>query len=364
MPPNSNELELSLFGPGVGECAVLHLGDGCWMVVDSCLSESGDTPIALDYLRSLGVDTESQVRLIVISHWHDDHIKGMGRMVRACPNADVACSAAMACEEFFRLVASGNSIPVTVASSGIDEFSKVLEALRARPKARKNAGFSHWAQEGSRIYTSSNPCTVEVHALSPSAQAVTDSKHALAQLMPQVGKRLNRYHSVAPNSSSVVLQVKTPAVSILLGGDLETGDDSSRGWHAVVSSRVRPAEKSLAYKTAHHGSDNADHPGIWTELLLSGPIALLTPYARGPKPRPSSTDVARLKGRASHVYCTVVPPVKSPPKRDSTVERTMKEVVKSRMAIERRPGHIRMRVHVDGADHGYSLALARGAREL
>ena len=36
-PPRTDELEVSLFGPGVGECVIVHLGAGEWMVVDSCL---------------------------------------------------------------------------------------------------------------------------------------------------------------------------------------------------------------------------------------------------------------------------------------------------------------------------------------
>ena len=33
-PPAPDELEVSLFGRGVGECAVVHLGSGEWLVVD------------------------------------------------------------------------------------------------------------------------------------------------------------------------------------------------------------------------------------------------------------------------------------------------------------------------------------------
>lgn len=37
-PPVADELEVSVFGPGVGESVVVHLGHGDWMVVDSCLN--------------------------------------------------------------------------------------------------------------------------------------------------------------------------------------------------------------------------------------------------------------------------------------------------------------------------------------
>ena len=62
IPPKDNEFELSVFGPGVGECLVVHLGMGKWIIVDSCLDKTGTGPVALEYLNSLGVDIESQVR--------------------------------------------------------------------------------------------------------------------------------------------------------------------------------------------------------------------------------------------------------------------------------------------------------------
>src|SRR5262245_58961005 len=55
-PPASDEVEISLFGPGIGECSVVHLGGGQWMVVDSCIDRSTRRPVALEYLAEIGVD--------------------------------------------------------------------------------------------------------------------------------------------------------------------------------------------------------------------------------------------------------------------------------------------------------------------
>jgi len=55
-PPAVDELEVSVFGPGVGECVLVHFGEGEWMVVDSCLDRATSRPAALDYLTELGVD--------------------------------------------------------------------------------------------------------------------------------------------------------------------------------------------------------------------------------------------------------------------------------------------------------------------
>jgi len=54
VPPQPDEFELSLFGPGVGECIVTHIGYGQWVVVDSRLSPDTKQPIALSYLNRLG----------------------------------------------------------------------------------------------------------------------------------------------------------------------------------------------------------------------------------------------------------------------------------------------------------------------
>ena len=103
-PPKSDEIELSLFGPGVGECIVLHVGNGKWIVVDSCLDVDGELPIAVRYLTSLGVDISRQVELIVATHWHDDHIRGLGQLVGLADAAKFACSAAFMSDQFLRMV--------------------------------------------------------------------------------------------------------------------------------------------------------------------------------------------------------------------------------------------------------------------
>jgi hypothetical protein len=50
--PRIGECELSLFGSGVGECIVIHLGNGDWVIVDSCFGGSGERQlIGLGWLR-------------------------------------------------------------------------------------------------------------------------------------------------------------------------------------------------------------------------------------------------------------------------------------------------------------------------
>ena len=93
-PPGRGDFELTLLGPGYGESLVLHLGDGIWVLVDSCLDSDG-LPQALRYFESINVDPAEAVDLIVATHWHDDHIRGIADLVETCKKATFCCGAVL-----------------------------------------------------------------------------------------------------------------------------------------------------------------------------------------------------------------------------------------------------------------------------
>jgi hypothetical protein len=74
----------------------------------------------------------------------------------------------------------------------------------------------------------------------------------------------------------------------VLGSDLEVGTNRDTGWLAILGSNTKPTGKATVYKIPHHGSQNADLDGVWSEMLIPDPIAILTPFRRGnvslPKP--------------------------------------------------------------------------------
>jgi len=340
--PSHDEFELSLFGPGIGECAVLHLGEDDWVVVDSCLSRKSKQPIALEYLREIGVDPSRQVKLFVISHWHDDHIQGASDLLRECSAARFACSAALKCTEFLKLVQSNSHIKLVDHNSGVSEFAEILNILGSRDPSRFRVGPDHWLTEGLSLL-SPEKVGVQLTALSPSSQTVTDATLGLSELMPRVGAAIGRIVTPNPNALSVVLHVKLAGSGILLGADLENNSDCLKGWSAVISSELRSREKSHVYKVAHHGSDNADHPEIWSELVHLENFALITPYARGPRPLPSERDVARVKSRSNNAYSTCWPLPKKPARRKG-VDQTMNEILLKRVPLPPAVGHIRVRM--------------------
>ena len=124
--PKVDELEISLFGPGYGESILLHIGDGKWIIIDSCIDKKSNQPAALNYLKNIGVDPSKDVKLVVATHWHDDHIRGLGRIVEECTEATFVCSTAIKNIEFLQLLEVYRSRQTSNSNSGICEFISVF----------------------------------------------------------------------------------------------------------------------------------------------------------------------------------------------------------------------------------------------
>lgn len=359
-PPDPDELELSLFGPGIGESVVVHLGHGNWIIVDSCLDENA-RPVALGYLEAIGIDASRDVKLAVVTHWRDDHLRGIAQIVRDAESAEFTCSAGLRCPELFTLIGAHEQIRPVDENYGLDEFARVLEILSSRVSGRRPPSRHRWAAADMTLFSRQVPCDMRVTSLSPSASTITDSLHRVVRAILRPGQPIRRIPPIEPNDLSVVLRLEVRHHGFLLGADLERGPDERRGWRAIVNSR--PKASSQAYKVAHHGSEDADFDGIWSDLLVANCHVLITPYARGRVPRPAEADIARMKSRTPNAYCTSWPVAKSPPHRMG-VDSTMNEIAKTRRVIAKKPGHIRLRVPIDAAPSSASIELFNGALRI
>lgn len=181
-PPGSDELEMTVFGPGVGECIVLHLGNDDWIIVDSCTLPKDAEPVALQYLNRIRVDASTSVRWVIATHWHDDHIQGLAKVLRECRAARFAMSAALSAQQFLQLVLEVDAQNRLVKhNSSASELAGILEILESRATGTYVAGPSAYAQDGSRLFQGGYGGTAEVWALSPSAATVTNANANLAQ---------------------------------------------------------------------------------------------------------------------------------------------------------------------------------------
>lgn len=350
-PPAADEFEISLFGPGIGECLVIHLGNGHWMVVDSCSTDKKSRePVASHYLHSIGLNPSECIQEIVISHWHDDHTGGAATLVEQCPKAFIYYSAAIKTDEFMtltELLATRGRI-VDRNNNGIHEMAEVLHILAARAEKDKHYVAHHFrALITNRELQSltAGGQTVTVRALSPSDVAFNLSKLELRKLIPADGTPPRALPRPKRNPAAVALWIEFGDRAVLLGSDLEEPGEPHTGWSVVVSEH-RARGKATVFKIPHHGSVTGHCEAVWSEMLTQQPIAFTTTFSRSGLP--TGADIERIKRYTDTFACTTVPR-STLPKRDPAVERAMREVASGRRPLRGEMGHIQVRLRADGS---------------
>ena len=230
--PFDSEIEVSIFGPGLGECIVAHLGFSDWIIVDSCVRPDAKTPVGIEYLKRIGVAT-SRVKLVIATHWHDDHMRGLGETFRQCQNAKFACSVALKGNEWTTLVETYRNC-ISSAGSGLDEMRKVMQELDRRAK-NKEVVAPKFAISNFPLFQRDSPLPACVTALSPSDGAVASFQaNILSRLQPTPSKRRLRVPEMGPNDGSVVLNLRVGSSFILLGADLEERNRPGLGWQVIL----------------------------------------------------------------------------------------------------------------------------------
>ena len=313
-PPSVDEFELTLFGPGYGESIVLHLGGGVWVLVDSCLDTDG-APRALSYLESIGLDPAQDVALIVATHWHDDHIRGMTQLVEKCSRARFCCASALGKREFLAAVGALEGRHLSSAGSGIREIHRVFSRLGQRTPRQP----PKLALANRRIF---NQGGCEIWSLSPSDRNYVAFLRTIGGLIPSEGQSKGRVPDPSPNEVAVVLWVRIENIVVLLGSDLE-----KPGWVEILQSAERPTGKASVFKVPHHGANNAHDPSVWIQLLEPNPFAVLTPWRRGGHALPTQSDVDRILSYTPNAYGTARKslPARTTMRRPKMVDRTMRE---------------------------------------
>lgn len=333
---------MTLFGPGRGESVVVHLGGGEWLIVDSCVN-SHDHPAALAHLQGIGVDA-SAVRLLVASHWHDDHVRGLASLADSCSDASVVLSTALNRDEFMTLVAADEEAMI-LRHSGVREMARLMKTLASRTKKPE---FAHAER---RLYRRAAqpgipPC--EVWTLSPSSGSVLDALAEFANYTPRAGGPRLAVPRPARNPSSVVVWVEVADTRILLGADLERSSDVNKGWTAIVRSGARPPGRAQLVKIPHHGSIDAHDSEMWSELLVPEPHAGITPFVLGSARLPRQADTARILVNTPNAWLTRAPAAVKPRQRPRSVEKTIKSTVRSIERLSVDPGRVTFRRAADG----------------
>lgn len=339
VPPASDEIEVTLFGPGFGEAIAIHIGEQTWILVDSCIDPDSDAPASLTYLTRIGV-TPNKVRTIVASHWHDDHVRGISQIATICPQAEFVISCIFNDKEAAAFLAtySGSSAPGQ--SRGAKEL---FEAI----KQRENVIHVH--QRSNLLEMNLTTRHVRVTAFSPVQAAISQSIAHMARYLPRIDREtpINHAPELAPNIEAVVIHIDLDDDAILLGSDLE--NHPTLGWSAVVADSWTAAQRrATAYKVAHHGSYTADTPTIWTTLLMPDPVACMTPFNLGKHKLPTDDDKARTNNYTPHAY--ISSGATRRPNLDSTQLKRLADICKNLSRVNSGFGAVRVRKRLGAAE--------------
>lgn len=303
--PQKHTIEVSVFGGGIGESIVVHLGNNEWLIVDSLIGANKE-PIALEYLQSIGVGPEN-VKCLVISHWDTDHIRGMSKIVQECKDADLYISEAMNDKDIFKLYelfghvdsdGIGNFTSKFSSQTGTKELVEIIKIMLER----NSEGYKSSIKSVKESYLIFRNEYVEVMALSPSQSTMHSMMMKALKVAPTSLKR-NALSPLSNNHCSITLAIKYKEECIILGGDLEVSSISDSGWSgALASFQQLKYPKAKIFKVPHHGSETGYSKDVWEEMLCENAHAAVTAFS--PSGLPSKEDISRLKTHTDNVYLT------------------------------------------------------------
>ena len=355
-PPAADELEISFFGPSYGESVVLHVGDGQWLIVDSCLSPSTGEPQALEYLKAIRADF-SRIRAVVATHWDNDHIRGLSQCLVAAPNADFIISGAFSSEDFTTILRIYDKNPLGV-STGLEEIDRALRCARTRGRQPVLAFANKRLLEAQRA----GQQWAEVVALSPSDATVLEGHLNIGKLLQEVAKHRGRVTSANRNDRSIVLWIRLGNAIVLLGSDLEEAGDRDSGWSAITFSNIKKA-KATAFKVPHHGPNSSHLDEVSTELLEPNPPSVVTPWKVAARSLPTRQDVERLQGLTDQLYVTTIPQNKRRP-RSVEVDQMVRLTALDMGQVFLTTGQVRLRARAGSQPARWTTEMFNGAKKI
>lgn len=345
MRPSLDFAEINVIGTGggYGESLVVHLGNNEWIVIDSCKDPIKKEVLPLQFLKERGVSF-TDVKLIICTHWHDDHIQGISELYNLCTEAIFCCAKANDLKKFLKFVCLDyEKIQSAPSNSSTYEFNKCIDILNNRNSDLK------FANRDQLLYASKyKNLLLEVYSLSPSDHSLRLFDLKLSELLQDYIQTNRKLINQTPNDQSVVIYLKLGHHNFLLGADLEVSNNLKTGWDDIFtqSQVIKISNKCIYFKIPHHGSKNGFHKDQWKILVEKNPICTLTPWNKN-KYLPQKNMITKLKGLADELYITSQslgkPKAK---KRDRWTEKTIKTFNDSITEIKYYKGTITTKIDI------------------
>lgn len=355
--PQNDVFEISLIGTGggYGESVVIHLGNQNWIVIDSCIDPYSKVSLPLRYLKDKGVELGTDVKLIICTHWHDDHILGISDLLKSCENAIFCMARTTDTKKFLQFVGLDyHKLKSEASASSTIEIMKCFEICKNRNRPIKGAEQDRllWSNANSSINS-------KIYSLSPSDFVVNEFGLEISTLISDFGISNRKVVFQSPNDKSVALLVSVNDYCVLLGSDLEVSNSNQKGWLCILDTCqcVRVSEKASLFKLPHHGSINGYHVRIWEELLKPDVIAKLAPFNSGRK-LPQNDMLEKYLGHTNKLFITSFSTSSnSAKKRERSIAKAISKFNSSLFEIKYKFGIVRSRINVFDSDEIWETNL-------
>jgi hypothetical protein len=359
VPPNNDELEITVFGPRYGESVVLHIPEIGWGVIDSCVSRINGVHVvpALEYLNCILSDPYPKLAFVILTHPHEDHYKGIddilnkynGGVERVCRYHGVGT------RELMRYIVDRQEACKNDLPGLISVFRAMKDAAIPNGKAtpRRLSEMTVVFEKKGASIEKFGKTDIRMVALSPSSDSDDRYASSLARFRVKPGEPVRFVGDEQHNLISTALLLSVGDMQAVFGADLQNEQQKGSGWDAVLAHADMPGLSACFVKVSHHGSENGYNEEAWKQHCeRQKPLAVITPFVKGSVQLPREGDVQRVRRVAEKVGITGDPKNTEDLHKyyPRDVARRVLQDVRSARVFEPLSGlgFLRARFHVDG----------------
>jgi beta-lactamase superfamily II metal-dependent hydrolase len=285
-------LSIAGFGPGRGEAIVVRLPDGSVGVVDGCREpKNGNATGKGDPVRELLNQLKpARLAFVCLTHGHDDHYPGLGRLLDAFKNRvdHIWRSSNMTDRHAQALInwvkgTRGGKIALPDAGDVVDlervitTFNEAYEHYGAEP---------HLLVAGQSLLQVKTPLgDVTIDACGPSSRDLLEGEKSVAKALEAQSRGDGAKGKFDLNVASGAVLIRWGSTGVLLAGDLVQGNHPNAGWRHCSRHVNGPVQ---VVNVAHHASLGAHHSPLWRRM--NPQLAIITPFMNAiekhpPRPR-------------------------------------------------------------------------------
>ena len=391
-PPAFDEIEVTLIGgtAGYGESILMHIGNGDWVVIDSCVNVKTGESAPISYLNDLNVDISQHVLYVLCTHWHDDHIKGLSSILEQCTSKTVfalSCSddrekwvyemlnaynylgKSTVLNELTSTIAKANEKGIKVLPVKQDSLVFNVNGVKAHALSPSDEVVKKFEEEVASAQMKYHKVLAQViklksmdaHTIQEATILEEETINSFAGLIEeridkgkviQEAANLLMYKDtkrVEQNDRCVALLVSFNNHHIVLGADLENKTASGvTGWMSVAKCSSMNGISSGLFKIPHHGSETGYCNFFLKSFIKNDATMKLTAWAKGDKLIPELEMLGKYYAHSQQMYITTTALfTKNNKEENKSIKKEMERTTEAIYELRPQLGLIRSRMKIN-----------------